>query len=95
MNATKFKNETRRIIKENKNVLVKCYNDGTKDNNGALLLMFTETQLDYYYISPDENEPLYDKLRPNMIQAIKDYPDKMYFVCMGPENYVATYLLKK
>jgi hypothetical protein len=93
MNEKQFAKETARIIKENQKALVDCYKLYAKDDYGALLLQFTENEMNYFYVSKDYNEAMYDTLKPFMIEKINKNPEKIYVVCVGPKALVTSHFM--
>ena len=93
MTSKQFAKETTRIIKENKKVLVEFYKSNAETKYGALMLYFTDNEMKYYYVSESYNNELYKKLKPFMVEKIQKNPEKIYVVCIGPKDLVATYLL--
>jgi hypothetical protein len=93
MNEKQFAKETARIIKENRKELVDCYKLNAKDDYGALLLQFTENEMNYFYVSKDYNEAMYASLKPFMIEKINKNPEKIYVICVGPKSLVACHFM--
>lgn len=95
MTPQNFATETGRIINENHNELVSLYLNKGKEDTGALLLMFSNKEMNYCYISETQNKILFDKLEPFMKDKIRNNPDKIYVICLNGEGIVACHFFNK
>lgn len=93
MTPQTFAIETGKIILENKNKIIDCYKSYKKESISAILLLFKENTMEYYYISESVNKPLFNKLKPFMVERLKLNQDKLGIISIDDNNLVSCHFL--